>query len=139
MQITDLKDMLKKSGEKYHQKIAYKIRIEQGKYKEITHKQVRDMIDNLGTALIDMGLKGKRIGVIGENRYEWEIAYLSIVCGTGTVVPLDKSLPENELRSLIERSEIEAIFYTKKYEDSLKKMKEYLQKVEHLELSIKVQ
>ena len=124
MQIVDLKDMLKKSGEKYPQKIAYKIRIEQGKYKEITHKQVRDMIDNLGTALIDMGLKGKRIGVIGENRYEWEIAYLSIVCGTGTVVPLDKSLPENELRSLIERSEIEAIFYTKKYEDSLKKILE---------------
>ena len=122
--ITDLKDILKKSGEKYPEKIAYKIRIEQGKYKEITHKQVRDMIDDLGTALIDMGLKGKRIGVIGENRYEWEIAYLSIVCGTGTVVPLDKSLPENELRSLIERSEIEAIFYTKKYEDSLTKILE---------------
>ena len=31
--ITDLKDMLKKSGEKYPEKIAYKIRIEQGKYK----------------------------------------------------------------------------------------------------------
>ena len=113
MQITDLKDMLKKSGNRYQEKIAYKIRIEQGKYKEITHKQVRDMIDNLGTALIDMGLKDKRIGVIGENRYEWEIAYLSIVCGTGIAVPLDKSLPENELRSLIERSEIEAIFYIK--------------------------
>ena len=122
--ITDLKDMLKKSGEKYPEKIAYKIRIEQGKYIEITHKQVRDMIDSLGTALIDMGLKGNRIGVIGENRYEWEIAYLSIVCGTGIVVPLDKSLPENELRSLIERSEIEAIFYTKKYEESLKKILE---------------
>ena len=116
--IIDLKDMLKKSGDRYSEKIAYKIRIEQGKYKEITHKQVRDMIDSLGTALIDMGLKGKRIGVIGENRYEWEIAYLSIVCGTGIVVPLDKSLPESELRSLIERSEIEAIFYTKKYEES---------------------
>ena len=28
---------------------------------------------HLGTALIDMGLKDKRIAVIGENRYEWEI------------------------------------------------------------------
>ena len=37
--------------------------------------------DALGTALINMGLKGKRIAVIGENRYEWEIAYLSVVCG----------------------------------------------------------
>ena len=121
--ITDLKDILKKSGEKYPEKIAYKIRIEQGKYKEITHKQVRDMIDSLGTALINMGLKGKRIGVIGENRYEWEIAYLSIVCGTGTVVPLDKSLPENELESLIERSKAEAIICSQKYVEILKKTK----------------
>ena len=103
IEITDLKDMLKKSGEKYGEKIAYKIR-QENEYKEITHSEVRKMVDGLGTKLIDMGLKDKRIAVIGENRYEWEIAYLSIVCGTGTVVPLDKSLPENELESLIERS-----------------------------------
>ena len=119
MQITDLKDMLNKSGKKYADKIAYKIKIEDKKYKKISHKEVREMIDALGTALINIGLKNKRIAVIGENRYEWEIAYLSIVCGTGIVVPLDKSLPENELRTLIERSGVEAIFYSKKYEDIL--------------------
>lgn len=124
IEITDLKDMLEKTGKQYANKTAYKIRIEEGKYKEITHKQAREMVDALGTTLIHMGLKNKRIAVIGENRYEWEIAYLSIVCGTGIVVPLDKSLPENELKSLIERSEVEAIFYTKKYEKRLKEIKD---------------
>ena len=122
IEITDLKDMLKKSGGKYGEKIAYKIRQENG-YKEITHSEVRKMVDGLGTKLIDMGLKDKRIAVIGENRYEWEIAYLSIVCGTGTVVPLDKSLPENELESLIERSKAEAIICSQKYVEILKKTK----------------
>ena len=122
IEITDLKDMLKKSGEKYGEKIAYKIRQENG-YKEITHNEVRKMVDGLGTKLIDMGLKDKRIAVIGENRYEWEIAYLSIVCGTGTVVPLDKSLPENELESLIERSKAEAMICSQKYVEILKKTK----------------
>ena len=122
IEITDLKDMLKKSGEKYGEKIAYKIRQENG-YKEITHNEVRKMVDGLGTKLIDMGLKDKRIAVTGENRYEWEIAYLSIVCGTGTVVPLDKSLPENELESLIERSKAEAIICSQKYAEILKKTK----------------
>ena len=121
--INDLKDMLDKSGKLYGNNIAYKIRIENGKYKEITHKEVREMINGLGTSLLNMGLKDKRIAVIGENRYEWEIAYLAITCGVGTVVPLDKSLPENELRSLLERSGVEAIFYSKKYEESLVKMK----------------
>ena len=123
IEITDLKDMLKKSGEQYGEKIAYKIRIEKEKYREITHNEVRKMIDALGTALIDMGLKGKKIAVIGENRFEWEIVYLSIVCGTGIVVPLDKSLPEKELEELIQRSGVEAIFYSKKYEEILKNIK----------------
>lgn len=123
LEITDLKDMLNKTKEVYAEKPAYKIRIEAGKYKIFTHKQVRDMVDYLGTALINLGLKGKKIAIIGPNRYEWEIAYLSVVCGTGIVVPLDKSLPENELESLIQRSEVEAIFYTNKYEESLKKIR----------------
>ncbi len=121
--ITDLKDMLKKSGEKYGNKIAYQIRKENKTYLTLTHKEVREKIDALGTALIDMGLKGKRIAVIGENRYEWEIAYLAIVCGVGIVVPLDKSLPENELKNLIERSGVEAIVYSKKYQTILEDAK----------------
>ena len=124
LNVVDLKDMLNKTKEKYGERVAYKIKLEPGKYKTITHREARDMIDSLGTALIDLGLKNKRIAVIGENRYEWEIAYLSIVCGTGTVVPLDKSLPEVELESLIERSEIEAIFCTNKSIEMIKKIKQ---------------
>lgn len=122
IEIIDLKDMLKKTGEKYGDRPAYKIRIKDNEYKVYTHKEVREMINALGTALISLNLKGKRIAVIGENRFEWEIAYLAITCGIGTVVPLDKSLPENELKRLIERSEVEAIFYSGKYQDKLKKM-----------------
>ena len=123
VQITNLKDMLEKSGNLFPDNIAYKIKIEEKKYKYYTHKQVRKMINALGTALIDMGLKEKRIAIISENRYEWEIAYLAIVCGVGIVVPLDKSLPENELKELIERSKVDAIFFSKKYEGTLKKIK----------------
>ena len=123
LEIKDLKDMLNKTGKLYAERPAYKIKVEEGKYQTYTHKEVRDMINALGTALIDLGLKGKRIAVIGENRYEWEIAYLSIVCGTGIVVPLDKSLPANELERLIERSDIEAIFYTKKYSDIIQNIR----------------
>ena len=123
IQITDLKDMLNKTGEIYGDRPGYKIKVAEGKYKTYTHKEIRDMINCLGTALISMGLKDKRIAVIGENRYEWELAYMSVVCGTGIVVPLDKSLPANELEELIERSEVEAIFYSGKYEEIIEKIK----------------
>lgn len=121
--VSDLKDMLNKTRELYGNRPGYKIKLEEGKYQVYTHNEIRDMIDYLGTALINLGLKDKRIAVIGENRYEWELAYLSVVCGTGTVVPLDKSLPANELEELVERSEVEAIFYSKKYEEIVEKIK----------------
>lgn len=123
LEVRDLKDMLNKTRELYVDRPGYKIKLGEENYKTYTHSEIRDMVNYLGTALISLGLKNKRIAVIGENRYEWELAYLSIVCGTGIVVPLDKSLPANELEELIERSEVEAIFYSRKYEEIVEKIK----------------
>ena len=125
VEYTDLKDMLKKSGEKYGDRPAYVFRTEEeGKFREITHKEFRDEINALGTKLINMGLKDKRIAVISENRYEWGVDYLAVAAGTGVIVPLDKALPDNEIESLIIRSEVEAIFYSKKYDEVMNRIRE---------------
>ncbi len=117
MKYTDLKDMLKQTGEVYGDRPAYIFKTEEkGKFRTITHKEFRDEINALGTVLINMGLKDKRIAIISENRYEWELSYLAIASGVGVVVPLDKSLPDNELESLILRSQVEAIIYSSKYD-----------------------
>ena len=125
VEYNDLKDMLKKSGEKYGDRPAYVFRTEEeGKFREITHKEFRDEINALGTKLINMGLKDKRIAVISENRYEWGVDYLAVAAGTGVIVPLDKALPDNEIESLIIRSEVEAIFYSKKYDEVMNRIRE---------------
>lgn len=123
--ITDLKDMINQSDQEFGDKPAFKYKTEtQGQFDAITYKQFLDEINSLGTKLIDMGLKGKRIAVISENRYEWCLAYMATVCGTGIVVPLDKLLPANELESLIVRSGVEAIFYSSKYDEIMKDIKQ---------------
>ena len=120
MEFTNLKDMLNKTEEMYADKPAYKFKTETpGQFRIITHKEYRDQIKALGTALVDMGLQGERIAVISENRYEWGLAYLSIATGTGVVVPLDRALPPNEIESLIMRSEVKAIFYSSKYNETM--------------------
>ncbi len=117
MKYTDLKDMLKQTGEAYGDRPAYIFKTEEkGKFRTITHREFREEINALGTVLINMGLKDKRIAIISENRYEWELSYLAIASGVGVVVPLDKSLPDNELESLILRSQVEAIIYSSKYD-----------------------
>ena len=120
----DLKDMLEQTGKLYGDRPAYIFKTEEEKFREVTHKEFRDEIKSLGTALVDLGLKDKRVAVISENRYEWGVAYLAIATGTGVVVPLDKALPNNEIESLIIRSEVEAIFYSNKYNEIMNEIKE---------------
>ena len=119
----NLKEMMKNSEEKFGEEVAF---YRDGKgledSKKVTYKEFCYEINSLGTALIEMGLKGKRIAIIGENRYEWELSYLAVVTGTGTIVPLDKALPENEIESLIIRSEVEAIIYSEKYDECMAKI-----------------
>ena len=123
MKFTDLKDMLKQTCEVYGNRPAYIFK-DNGSMKTISHKEFRDDINALGTVLINMGLKDKRIAVISENRYEWELSYLAIAAGVGVVVPLDKALPDNELESLILRSQVEAIFYSSKYDTIMNTLRE---------------
>lgn len=121
----DLKDMLNKSVEKFGNRPAYVFKTEKpGEFREITYNELKEDVDSLGTALINLGLKDKRIAVIGDNRYEWGVSYLSVTNGTGIVVPLDKALPKNEIENLIIRSEVEAIFYTNKYEEIMNELKD---------------
>ena len=128
MNFIDLKHMLQKTGEVYGDRPVYIFKSQNGGLDHITHREFRNQINALGTALVQMGLKDKRIAVISENRYEWELSYLAIATGVGVVVPLDKALPDNELESLILRSEVEAIFYSEKY-DNIKRKKEYQFKI----------
>lgn len=122
---TDLKDMLKNTERKFADRPAYLFKTDkEGVFKEIKYREFIDDINALGTSLINMGLKDKRIAVISENRYEWEVSYLAIAAGTGVVVPLDKALPNNEIESLIVRSEVEAIIYSNSYDEIMNKLKE---------------
>lgn len=112
-QITDLKDMINSSIAQYRDKPAFWTK-EKGtsEYKPITYGRLKEEMDALGTALIDLGLKDKRIAVIGENRYEWALTYLTLVGGVGVTVPIDRELPENEIASLLKRARVDAVVFS---------------------------
>ena len=91
-------------------------------YTNITYTMFGNDIRALGTALIDIGLENKRIAIIGKNRYEWATSFVSILCGVGITVPLDKGLPEQEIISSIERANADAIIFEDEYADCMKKI-----------------
>jgi long-chain acyl-CoA synthetase len=112
-EITSLKDMISSSTELFGDKPAFlmKHKGEEG-YRPVTYRQYKKDVDAFGTALLSLGLKGKRIALIGENRYEWSVSYLAVVNGAGIIVPLDKELPQNEIENLLVRAEVDAIIYS---------------------------
>ena len=120
--VINIKQMLQSSAELYGDGIAFYTKFEKGPYKTITHREVFDDVNAMGTALIANGMKDRRIAVIGETTYMWGIGYLGTVCGTGIVVPLDKELPYDELRNLINEAECSAVIFDEKREDTFVRM-----------------
>lgn len=122
--ITDIKNMLTTSVELYGDNVAFMQRFEKNEpFKSITYNEAFDTVNSLGTALVNRGLKGKRIAVIGENCYQWATSYLAVICGTGVVVPLDKELGAGELKQLCIEAEVSAVMFTEKYAETFKEMK----------------
>lgn len=123
----NIKEIIKYSTENYSENTAFTIKNKTGKnteYKKITYKQLNEDINALGTALINLGLKGKRIAIIGKNRYEWILSYITTLNGVGIAVPLDKGLPEQEIILSVQRSKADAIIFEENMIDFMKKIKQ---------------
>lgn len=123
----DIRELVSETVKTYPDNIAFIIKEKKKdkiEYKNITYKMLQEDIDALGTALIDLGLKDKKIAIIANNRYEWCISYLSTLCGVGIVVPLDKSLPAGEIESLLQRSYANAVIFENKYKDIMENIKQ---------------
>ncbi len=130
----DLKEMLHNSKRLYKDRIAVLNKDKPGgPYSEITFNKLYDDVNYLGTALKAFGLENVKVAVIGENRYEWVTTYLSTVNGVGTIVPLDKELPKEEIAYLIKRANIEIVIFSSKVE---KDVKEILKENEHIKYAI---
>ena len=123
--INNYRDLVFYSIEQYGDHIAYKYR-KNPNDKEIIEKTYADAgkdIKAFGTAMINKNLKEGKIAVIGKNRYEWCMTYLGVTTSGLTIIPLDKLLPEVELRNLIKRSGAEIVVCDETYVEFLKKLK----------------
>lgn len=119
----DLRDMLENTEKLYQNEVAFKMKYK-GSIVEIKYSKFIEDVKHLGSYLLNLELKNNRIAIISNNRYEWSVAYLATATSDLIAVPLDRSLPENEFHSLIERSEAEVIIYESKYEPFIQAEKE---------------
>ena len=122
----DIKQLIYNSAKLYPNNIAFTTKIKNAnnetEYINHTYTDLLNDINAFGTSLYKLGLKNKRVAVIGYNCYEWAVAHLSNLLGNIVSVPLDKGLQIGELENSLVRSEVEAIVFDHKLEEVMKEI-----------------
>lgn len=109
-QLLTLRELLERSAERYAELPAFAVSAA-GEVEEISYADFYADVAALATYLQDLGLTGKKIGLIGKNCYGWALSYFAVTAGCGVIVPFDKEYKAGELVGLAADAEIAAILY----------------------------
>ena len=112
--VTDLKDLLYQSAQRYKNSNAFKLKDKSGKIYGVKYTEFKDNVRALGTSLIDLGLSNKKIVIIGKNSYSWISSYFASAI-IGIAVPIDKELHVDDVINFINISEADAVIGDEKY------------------------
>lgn len=114
--IHDLKDMVCQKAQRQRTETAFTFHGE-GRLWGKTYGDVYEEQNSLGTWLDMEGIRAMHVALLGENSYEWILAFLAVVNGGGVAVPIDKELPPKEVRRLTKQADVKAVFCSEAYMD----------------------
>lgn len=130
--ISSIQDMLLRSAKEYTDKLALED-LTDYPIPKVTYKELRDFVFRFGKALNEIGLKERdHIAVIGENRVQWGITYLTAMTFNMVIVPIDKNLTTNEILNIIHESDATAIIFSNTFKEMLLEKKSSLLKLKYL-------
>ena len=122
--LKDYRELVNRYKNRYANNVAFEYRhdVHDEKTIKVTYAEFANDIEALGSGLLTLNMENKRVAIIAPNRYEWCVSYLAVGTAGLTVVPLDKSLPDNEIESLIIRSKVDTVIFDNKYSEVFKKI-----------------
>lgn len=122
--LKDYRELVNRYKSRYANNVAFEYRhdVHDEKTIKVTYAEFANDIEALGSGLLTLNMENKRVAIIAPNRYEWCVSYLAVGTAGLTVVPLDKSLPDNEIESLIIRSKVDTVIFDNKYSEVFKKI-----------------
>ena len=94
--ISSLRDLVDSSACSFGDKVLYRYN-EEKETKSYTYNDLKNNVHAIGTALMQLGLSGKNVAVIGENHPYYATSYLATVTANATILPLDKELSEEQI------------------------------------------
>ncbi len=115
--VTSIREMLRKAKDEAGDWDAYQFKLSEEEIRHVTYNEFYETTENLGSMLYELGLGQSHIACIGDNSYNWIVAYLTVLKSAGVFVPVDKELPTDDIVRVINDSDSEAIFCAGRFEN----------------------
>lgn len=115
----DMRQLVQRAAKKFNGVVAYKQYDEKGDIVVLTFRQLLEDMNALGSVLLNRGYKGKHFAVVGDSSYQWILSYLAVVNGVGVIVPIDKELPNDDIAKLINKADVDGVFFSRTLEDDM--------------------
>ena len=124
----DFRIMTENVANKYPNKVAYSFK-ENPHKPEITKKtfaETRKYIVAMGTGLVEFGVREKHIAIVGEASYNWITSYYATMSIGAVTVPIDKELPAEDIKSIMESAECDFVIYSSVIDAKIKDVRKEL-------------
>ena len=129
--INSIQDMVLHSAKNFGPKLA----LEDLNDTPINKLTFRDLLENVlkfGSALRELGINERaHIAIIGENRVQWALGFLTCLCFNYVVVPIDKNLTKNEVMNILHESDAEAVIFSGSYASMMAEGRNFLKNLKH--------
>jgi long-chain acyl-CoA synthetase len=110
--LNSLQDVVRGSAARHAEKLALED-LNETPLRKLTYRQLYENVVAFGQALRRLGLDPRdHVALIGENRVQWAVTYLAAVTFNFVVVPIDKSLKENEIVTILHASDARALVFS---------------------------
>ncbi|ANU49918.1 hypothetical protein ADH76_06760 [Enterocloster clostridioformis] len=128
--VSNLKELINFIAKKYNDKPAF-IFERKNEVFNISYHLFKQEIDALGTALFDLGIRNKKVALIGENSYEWILAYFAIVNSGNVIIPLDRELTVKDIKNILDASGAEVLIYSDDFSDIVTCIQGDISRIQH--------
>jgi Long-chain acyl-CoA synthetases (AMP-forming) len=110
MEVHTLQDVIRHSAAAYSGQAAYRYKVK----KEVVDKTYQELgQDSMAVSRMveSLGMRGKHIAILGTTTYQWIVSFFGVTNSGSVAVPIDAQLPAEAICELLERADVEMLFF----------------------------
>lgn len=124
----DFRVMTENVADKYPDRIAFSFKENPHDTETVkkTYTETREDVRGIGTGFINEGCREKHMAIVGESSYAWVCAYFAAMSIGAVTVPIDKELPADDIRSIIDSADCEYVLYSSVIDEKIEGIRKNL-------------